>query len=404
MRAAFVLTVLAAAASPLHGETLAAGSRLSLRLSSPVSSRRSKPGDVVQASIVAAGNGGEARPQDASVLGRVVEVGRLHKPDRAMVRLEFTSLVGGGETAPLRAHLVSVDNARETVDADGRIVLRSHHLRPSWMEALLFVAQVDPLVAALVEAGRVAHHAGLPHSIELPPGTEVTLMLDEPAALAVLEENPETPVAPVLADLVRAEPARVQAGSGKMPADVVNLAFVGSADEIRAAFLAAGWRMPDRACLRTGFKLLWAFAEARSYRSAPVSRLSLDGRPPDLVFEKQLDTISKRHHVRLWKRNETWEGRPVWVAAASRDVGLFLSRDGPRITHHIEAGIDSEREKIVDDLAFAGYVARAGRVDRPGVETRCHNTAGDEVVTDGRAAVVVVGAPDRQELAAGPGR
>src|SRR5262249_53550239 len=148
-------------------------------------------------------------------------------------------------------------------------------------------------------------------------------------------------------------PGRVLGGSGKTPADVVNLAFVGSAEEIRAAFLAAGWRTADRPCLRTGMKLLWAFAEARSYRSAPVSRLSLDGRPPDLVFQKQLDTISKRHHIRLWKRNETWEGRPVWVAAASRDVGLFFSRGGPRVTHHIEPWIDAERDKIVDDLAFA---------------------------------------------------
>jgi hypothetical protein len=404
MRAALAITILAAAASPLAGETvLGAGSHLSVRLAAPVSSRTSKAGDVVQASVVAAVDAaGPLTPHDASVVGRVVEVGRLHKPDRAMVRLEFSSLAGRGETAPLCAHLVSVDNAREVVDDEGRIVLRSPHLRPSWMEALLLLAHVDPMVAVAVEAGRIVHRVGRPSSIELPAGTEVTLELDEPAATVALEADPDAaPIAPALADLVRAEPRRVLAASGKTPADVVNMTFVGTADEIRAAFVAAGWRQADRACLRSGFKLLWAFAEARSYRSAPVSRLSLDGRPPDLVFEKQLDTISKRHHVRLWKRNETWEGRPVFVATASRDVGLFLSRDGPRITHHIEPWIDTERDKIVEDLSFAGYVASTAKVDRPAVEVRCHNTAGDLVLTDGRAAVVVVGTPGRQEMAAG---
>jgi LssY C-terminus len=51
------------------------------------------------------------------------------------------------------------------------------------------------------------------------------------------------------------------------------------------------------------------------YAEAPVSVLLLDGEPPQLVFEKTLNSVNKRHHLGVWQIEETWNGQTVWTAA-----------------------------------------------------------------------------------------
>ena len=67
---------------------------------------------------------------------------------------------------------------------------------------------------------------------------------------------------------------------------------------------------------RHGRVVLW---EGHSIRS--VVPMFFDGRLPDLELQKNLNSMIKRHHVRLWMRPETVAGKPVWVGAATEDVG-----------------------------------------------------------------------------------
>jgi hypothetical protein len=396
-RMATVAVAALALVGPGHAEAtlLPAGTRLAVRLDTPVSSRRSHPGDVVQATLIAPIRIGSEIVLSAgsTVTGNVVEVGHLNKPPRAVIRLAFSMLVTGEVRVPIDARMTDVDNARETVDAEGRIVGPAHHrFRPGVVEAGLWLAHANPLVAVLLEAGRIAQASARRTSIDFAGGTDATLELTTPAEIDGAPETPdrEMVLPEELAAIAHAQPGRVGTGAPRRPADVTNLLFIGSADEARAAFEAAGWTRPDRPSLRTDAKLLWAFAERRTYRSAPVSRLDLDGRPPDLVFERQANTITQRHHVRLWKQPGSWGGRSIFVAAASHDVGIFFSRSGLRFTHHIDPWIDVERDKIIDDLAFVGRVAGQAFVDRPGLPTRCRNAAGDRISTDARMGVVVL--------------
>jgi hypothetical protein len=46
-----------------------------------------------------------------------------------------------------------------------------------------------------------------------------------------------------------------------------------------------------------------------------VSVLLLDGEPPQLGFEKTLNSVNERHHLRVWQIEETWNGQTVWTAA-----------------------------------------------------------------------------------------
>jgi hypothetical protein len=115
--------------------------------------------------------------------------------------------------------------------------------------------------------------------------------------------------------------------------------------------------------------------------------LLLDGKPPSFVFEKTLNTINKRHHLRVWQIEETWNGQSVWTAAATHDTGLgFSSRK--TLIHRIDPNIDQEREKVSDDLRFAGCASVPEMVERPRVPRITQNATGDRMVTDGRAAVL----------------
>jgi hypothetical protein len=43
--------------------------------------------------------------------------------------------------------------------------------------------------------------------------------------------------------------------------------------------------------------------ERIGYKRAPMNTLTLNGVPAEFAYQKSLDTVQKRHHVRLWKKS-----------------------------------------------------------------------------------------------------
>jgi len=79
----------------------------------------------------------------------------------------------------------------------------------------------------------------------------------------------------------------------------------------------------------------------------------------------------------------------VWIAAATHDIGIVVSKEVKLFNHAIDPNIDDERQKIVDDLWFAGAVSSHALVARPKAPREAQTT-GELVKTDGRAAVIVL--------------
>jgi len=120
----------------------------------------------------------------------------------------------------------------------------------------------------------------------------------------------------------------------------------------------------------------------------PVSTLLLEGRPPDLVFQKQNNTFASRHHLRIWHWPETFHGKEVWVCAATHDIGIDFSQRDYTSIHRVDPQIDRERAKVVNDLLFTGKVRALALVERPEAPTSGQNATGDAFKTDGRMAVL----------------
>jgi len=257
---------------------------------------------------------------------------------------------------------------------------------------VMVVAGVEPVAIAAFALGRLILRAATHSAIDYPPGVELTLALEAPLEIAEPAPLlPPPPADPALSAFVGSLPFRTQSAKRNRDTDVTNLLFVGSQAQVERAFAEAGWTRARSMGMRARLRGLWALIVKRPYKPAAVSLQELEGRPPDLVFEKQNNTLAKRHHVRIWQYQDGPAGETVWVAAATHDVAIVFDHKDHAFTHRIDPRIDGEREKIVNDLQFTGQVAAVSLVDRPDAPPLDGDARAIE--TDGRVAVVVLRPP-----------
>jgi LssY C-terminus len=253
---------------------------------------------------------------------------------------------------------------------------------------LLGLAAFVPELFVLDAAGS-RFREGVRVDIAYQAGVDLDLKVTRPVSFSddATREAPAVRSLPAsFADMARTLPIRTAGGQPPRPADLMNLVFVGPADVLADAFRRAGWSTADRLNARDDVKAFLAIASREGYRTAPVSLETVDGRVPDAVFQKQTNTFAKRHHVRIWRQG-SWAGQPLWVAAGTHDIGVKFDAAEHSFTHRVQQQVDVERDKIANDLAFAG-VMPAAYVDRPNAPRSVQNATGDGMRTDGRLAVL----------------
>jgi hypothetical protein len=191
---------------------------------------------------------------------------------------------------------------------------------------------------------------------------------------------------------------RITLTGNRIPGDPLNIALVGTEEEVDAAMLAAGWLPADPITLRSSLRIAAGTVLRRSYDTAPMSNLFVWGRKQDLAFQQPVGNDPRqRHHVRFWKSEKAdGAGRPLWAGAATFDISVGLSRTTGQITHHIDANVDEERDKLLGDLKHAGVVSQVDWLEGFHEKLAGRNGGGDPWHTDGRVPVVYL-IPDRNE-------
>ena len=164
-------------------------------------------------------------------------------------------------------------------------------------------------------------------------------------------------------------PSYTITGDG-LPGDPVNLALVGTRQQLRSAFAILGWSEADRLDLASSWCMIRAFIFNSPYPTAPFSTLYLFGRGQDIGFQKAIDNSPrKRHHIRFWalsvtRAQDTWGAagfwqnadrppdneRVLWVGAGTRDTGLSLTRLTFQVTHATDSNTNAERDHIITEL------------------------------------------------------
>ncbi len=305
----------------------------------------------------------------------------------------FTKLIDRqGHEQPIVSVLDSVDNAREAVNTAGLItgIMPSQTYEARLDQGISKLANQHEALAGLLSSVKGALLKQADPSIDYKPGVELkvklTQALDWPWPSAGESVGPVTPAGPLI-KLVNSVPMQTVAQSPPKPSDITNLMFIGTAAQVQNAFQSAGWFAAAARDRSSEFETARAMIESRGYSEAPMSVLYLDGRPPDMTFEKQNNTFDKRHHIRIWLQSQQFEGKPVWMAAATHDISITFSRESKAFTHGIDPDIDREREKVVNDLLFTGTVKGYTLADRS-MPKGLSNATGDKLITDGKLAVI----------------
>lgn len=219
-----------------------------------------------------------------------------------------------------------------------------------WLIAFVFVDVADrrlPLVLAVAATYGIAAYLILPRAIR--------------TGLRILHRG--------------RVPTYTLTGDG-LPGDPVNLVLIGSRRQLVQAFSAAGWTQADPLGLASSWRMAKAFVLNRPYPAAPFSTLYLFGRGQDVGFQRAIDdSPRKRHHVRFWGRPldreelsidtpgfwldvdaPSAEERAMWVGAATKDIGLSLTRLSFEITHATDADTNEERDFLLGQLVEHGVV------------------------------------------------
>jgi hypothetical protein len=185
---------------------------------------------------------------------------------------------------------------------------------------------------------------------------------------------------------------RITTTSDGHPGDPLNIAIIGTREQVEAIMKAAKWYPASALGLRSDLAIAADSVLSRPDDEAPVSNLYLFGRREDLAFEQPVgDNPRKRHHVRFWRIDgANVGGRPVWIGSASYDERVGLSHTTGQITHHIDGAVDKERDHLFADLKQTGELEDDYAVDGFHAEREGRNGGGDRWFTDGKLDVAVI--------------
>ena len=380
---------------PLMAQVLPAGTTLEVRLSKPTGSSISHSGDLVKGTIIAPISvaGQVVVPQGSRLIGSIESVKRFGlglKQVTAAIDYRFHTLQFlNGEAIPIQTELLEVETAKERVDVDGTV--RGIHPAVSLSSSLalftvplLFVA---PTIGVPVWGIKSMIAPSASPEIYFPSGTELILRLTAPLEVRPSARRPAG-VASFRPDevdeahhLLNGLPQRARLGAHA--SDFVNLLFLGNREDLDRAFHAAGWSQADRKSPMSLYRMYNALTKRIGYRRAPMNTLTLNGAPADFVYQKNLDTVQKRHHVRLWKDPHRAD---VWLGAAAEDIAFRFELT--HWTHSTAPNIDNERAKVVNDLAFTECLEKAGLVSREPSDHIQSPKDKRSIVTDTDIAVV----------------
>ena len=378
------------------------GTQLHIRLLTPIGSYASRAGDPVRAVLIAPvlANGQVILPEGSLLAGslkRVQRVGLGFIHENAALDLEFTSIAPpDGASLALSSRVQEVDTGRERVTRDGSIrgvrttsslsYRTGGYIRTAlqWeIHAEIAVWAIKALVVQVPEP-ELYYPAGVELTLGLTRPVTITEAATEPGTGGGLSAEERANMAVLVADL----PNRTHTSATNRPSDLINLMFIGSREQLETAFETAGWTRPETAGLRANIRRIRAVAEGHGDMAAPMSDLLVQDLKAEMSWQKGFNDISKRHHIRIWKQPATWDGREVWIGAATRDIDFAYFRPGRTMTHKIGEDVDQERDKVVNDLVFTSCAKTIDNPERAEVPGFTRNATGDPMRTDTRLAVV----------------
>jgi LssY C-terminus len=209
-----------------------------------------------------------------------------------------------------------------------------------------------------------------------------------PAKAVASSQSASKPLS-VPADLFDKIPRRVNDEGGNK-GDMVNFLIIGPEDKMKELFQQGGWVLVDKTKQDAILHAALSTLSNKTYTEMPMSELSLFGRSQDFGFARAepVQVVESRNHLRVWKAPFDFDGQPVWVGAATHDIGFEKDQRNGKVTHKIDPNVDLEREFVGSTLGETGLVAGTTYVlPNDPVQTAMTATGGS-FHSDGRVLVM----------------
>jgi len=180
--------------------------------------------------------------------------------------------------------------------------------------------------------------------------------------------------------------------------DPLNLVVIGELEDLITIFTSSDWDETSALTMSSGLSMAKAFLTGENDRYSPVSPLYYRGHPQDIAFQKTRNNINQRLHFRLWYTPMRYHGKPVWMGAISRDIGVkFTFKNWYMTTHKIDPNLDDSRDYLLADLLEMEKVSRYGFVENTALEQPGHknkNLTNDPYFTDNKRLVIELSTED----------
>ena len=185
---------------------------------------------------------------------------------------------------------------------------------------------------------------------------------------------------------------------GTQSGDPLNLIVIGELEDLITIFTSSGWDETAALTMASGLSMAKAFFTGENDRYSPISPLYYRGHPQDIAFQKTRDNINQRLHFRLWYTPMRYNGKPVWMGAISRDIGVkFTLKTWYMTTHKIDPNLDDSRDYLLADLIEVGKVSQYGFIENTALEQPGHknkNLTNDSYFTDKKRLVIELSTED----------
>ncbi len=364
--------VVAAEESPsVPGTVLVkSGTPVKLQFSNTISSASAHKGDKVDFVVekgVAVDGYTVVRPGEVA-RGSVVEVERkrlLGVGGRVIVKLDSVELASGEQVG---------------LEARQRFKGRSHTLRMGLAMAVTAAIYLPAAPVFLLAHGR--------DSVVL-KGTELTAYTtsDVRAQTSALLTTPLNDSE--LPEMVKMLPGRVLNGEGR-EGDMLNVIFAAREEDLQEAFARAGWVKVEKSHPLIIWHLL---CQRTRYTKLPMDRLYLFGRAQDYSYALPEPgyIVERRHHLRIWKTGWEVDGVPLWVGAATHDVGVEFVTRKFWVFHRIDPNVDAERDFIGGNLEQTAQLTHHEYVTSAEGVSSAETATGQAYYSDNRMLLMGLG-------------
>jgi len=193
-------------------------------------------------------------------------------------------------------------------------------------------------------------------------------------------------------------PCCTTAEDGSGEGDPINFVIISDPKDLLAAFIKRRWDV-TQALSETGeFSSAGEVYSVSGYKTAPMGILYMYGRRQDVGFQKSRqkegNRLRQRNQVRIWLTPMRYNGKPIWIASVSRDIGSDINRKKYWfVAAEIDPEIDESRDYLTEDITLSLGVSKLGWVTGVGETTPDNphvNLLEQPWWTDGYRGVVVL--------------